>query len=573
MDRTIFPNVDINEQEILNYIKENDGPNSGLNGKYLDGRSLSDFVTIYEYDTILDKLYNETPVVIGRGIITYPNADLDTATGLIFTATLPEHHLHNPVFAGDWELSTSVGFEPGFIVASTYNDALNSNSWQPSGLDNNQNYYVRMRYRAFNHIGHWSFPVNFKVGTISYIVNPAITIEGYPVDVPTGPIIGTSNYEIYGIIGNHESTDWIIEDINNSIVWSSTGDTINLVEINIPIGVLDVNTDYIIKVRHNSDRYSSNFSYINFRTKQNTYNRIFMYGPSLSNGLRLMRSTQLADGTVLISGGITNDYNSLVSDKTHILDINANIITESDTMTYTRYGHGQSLLLDGNVFVSGGTDINNNILNSCEIYYNGNKQWNLISNLPNGIMNHAQVTLKDGTIMIIGGKSNIESATSNVQVYTPVSQQYGTWSTGPKLNIPRTVHTASVLPDGKVLVCGGLGVAGIALNSCELLDPEAAVQKWILVQDMPNDRVAHNQSTLANGNVLITGGVNSSGYYHTSNLIYNTNTNNGLGSWTTLNGLNTPRKNHSQSTLKTGRVIIIAGFNGSTNLNSTEIFY
>jgi hypothetical protein len=57
---------------------------------------------------------------------------------------------------------------------------------------------------------------------------------------------------------------------------------------------------------------------------------------------------------------------------------------------------------------------------------------------------------------------------SSAQLYDPAT---GIWSSTGSLGIPRYYHTATLLPNGKVLVTGGEGIGFIVLSSAELYDP------------------------------------------------------------------------------------------------------
>ena len=56
---------------------------------------------------------------------------------------------------------------------------------------------------------------------------------------------------------------------------------------------------------------------------------------------------------------------------------------------------------------------------------------------------------------------------TSAELYDPA---IGTWSATGSLNTGRVYHTATLLPDGKVLVAGGLDNSG-CLTSAELYDP------------------------------------------------------------------------------------------------------
>ncbi len=85
------------------------------------------------------------------------------------------------------------------------------------------------------------------------------------------------------------------------------------------------------------------------------------------------------------------------------------------------------------------------------------------------------------------------------------------WSYTGSLNTPRERHTATLLPDGKVLVAGGSSGAE-SLDSAELYDP--ATGKWNATGRLNGPRDAHTAMLLEDGKVLILGGQNA---YHREN--------------------------------------------------------
>src|SRR6478672_2596973 len=78
-------------------------------------------------------------------------------------------------------------------------------------------------------------------------------------------------------------------------------------------------------------------------------------------------------------------------------------------------------------------------------------------------------------------------------------------NTGP-LNLARNSHTATLLPNGQVLVAGGILNTGGTTNSVELYDPATGTCK--LTGPMILPRRNHTATLLLNGKVLVTGGVN-----------------------------------------------------------------
>src|SRR5260370_37465548 len=79
---------------------------------------------------------------------------------------------------------------------------------------------------------------------------------------------------------------------------------------------------------------------------------------------------------------------------------------------------------------------------------------------------------------------------------TPPSPTPGTWSITGDLNFARNAHTATLLPNGKVLVAGGGGSSG-TLNKAELYEPVTAT--WSLTGDLNFRRSFHTATLLQDG--------------------------------------------------------------------------
>ena len=71
----------------------------------------------------------------------------------------------------------------------------------------------------------------------------------------------------------------------------------------------------------------------------------------------------------------------------------------------------------------------------------------------------------------------------------------------------RSQHTATLLPNGKVLVAGGLDSSSNSLASAELYDPASGT--WTETGDLAFARSQHTATLLPNGKVLVAGGLDS----------------------------------------------------------------
>ena len=107
--------------------------------------------------------------------------------------------------------------------------------------------------------------------------------------------------------------------------------------------------------------------------------------------------------------------------------------------------------------------------------------------------------------MLVAGGRNGNSPSnvlSSAELYDPVT---GTWSGTGSLNTPRYLHTATLLANGKVLVAGGVnGGPRAILNNAELYDP--ATGTWSVTAALNTGRTNHTATLLPNGKVLIVGG-------------------------------------------------------------------
>jgi len=126
----------------------------------------------------------------------------------------------------------------------------------------------------------------------------------------------------------------------------------------------------------------------------------------------------------------------------------------------------------------------------------------------------------------------------------------GTWIQTGDLNFTREHHTATLLPNGKVLVAGGYtGVISSYLTQSELYDP--ATGTWTQTGNLNFKRSGHTATLLPNGKVLVAGGGGSS-----SNLVQSELYNPVTETWTQTGNLNFATVNHTATLLPNGKVLV-----------------
>ena len=185
-------------------------------------------------------------------------------------------------------------------------------------------------------------------------------------------------------------------------------------------------------------------------------------------------------------------------------------------------------------------------------------------------------------ILLIGGFSTnnlIESTIELVEIKFGTNQAVSTLLSGnkSKLKKARIFHTASLLPDGKILIVGGQGQINMsvlgAINSIEIFDPatKTVISSGIA---LGTSRLLHTATTLQNGDILIAGGFtndkpNSFGFGMATSICEIIDTGNlsvkNVGQLANNEGVG----GHSSTLLSNGLVFISGGssdfFNGITS--------
>ena len=169
--------------------------------------------------------------------------------------------------------------------------------------------------------------------------------------------------------------------------------------------------------------------------------------------------------------------------------------------------------------------------------------------------------LPNGKVLVAGGSGTGDSLNSS-ELYDPAT---GAWVATGNLAVGRSYHTATLLPNGKVLVAGGDGGGTNTLSSSELYDP--ATGTWTATGSLTVARFIHTATLLPNGKVLVAGGWRSTGYLNSAEL-YDPAT----GNWTATGSLAVARGDYPATLLPNGKVLVAGGQGNSGNLSSAELY-
>ncbi len=250
----------------------------------------------------------------------------------------------------------------------------------------------------------------------------------------------------------------------------------------------------------------------------------------------LGQSTALADGRYLFTGGLGLDGQPTAA--AAVFDP-ATGTTTNVTMLQPRAGHGASLMPNGKVLITGGFKV---------------------------------FTLTDILAFLQGIQGDTE-------IFDPAAGAFGA---GPAMLEPRALHTSTAMPNGKVLVAGGLTlvpILNIPLVSNTAYSYNPIFNTFGLPIFFTGARLYHSAALLSDGRVLLAGGLSmdlteviSTG--DITKLVISTLSDCQIfkatifgGGFTTASALSQPRAGAGVIGLADGGALIAGGFNLS--LSST----
>ena len=238
-------------------------------------------------------------------------------------------------------------------------------------------------------------------------------------------------------------------------------------------------------------------------------------------------------------------------------------------MAVSRFGGTTTLLANGKVLAAGGRvgASGGPSTATAELFDPISGTWSSAGSMPDARYSHSATLLPDGRVLVAGGftgglTTNAQPVLNSAALYDPATNS---WTPTGSLNVRRAIHMAILLPDGKVLAAGGRTCPSGPPTACdsafvtataELYDP--ATGTWTPTGTMGEPRHTTSVVLLPNGTVLLSGGFPGTGLRTAE--IYNPAT----GTFTPTGSLNFGRSRQGTVLLPNGQVLVTSGFSGRT---------
>ncbi|HUI11540.1 MAG TPA: kelch repeat-containing protein [Bacteroidota bacterium] len=226
-------------------------------------------------------------------------------------------------------------------------------------------------------------------------------------------------------------------------------------------------------------------------------------------------------------------------------------------MSEPRASHTATALQDGRVLIAGGFHRarggeDETYSATAEIYDPRTGRFSLTGEMSYQRGGHTATLLPNGVVLIAGGW-NLMGALSSAELYDPSS---GTFTTIGSMTMRRGGCTATLLNDGRVLIAGGSSRDVTA--SAELFDPVRKTFASTGAMTVP--RYSHAATLIRDGLVLITGGLTRREAVLESAEIFDP----AVETFTAVGDMAAPRAKHGCVQLARGDIVVVGGTDGTS---------
>jgi N-acetylneuraminic acid mutarotase len=242
---------------------------------------------------------------------------------------------------------------------------------------------------------------------------------------------------------------------------------------------------------------------------------------TLAAPMQIARSSQTAtllpNGQVLVVGGLEMPGCCIQGTRTaELYDPTTNTWTSTPPPPELQEAETATLLRNGDVLVTGtfGPYDDFQAVAGAALYDPSTNTWTTAAAPTLKRLSGTATLLPEGDVLLVGGidygenwASEYKGTLSSSEIYDPATD---TWTTGASMLHSRWGQTATLMPSGEVLVAGGATETGAAsteapgFSSAELFDPET--DSWTAAASMIVGRRSHTATLLPDGDLLVTGG-------------------------------------------------------------------
>ena len=248
----------------------------------------------------------------------------------------------------------------------------------------------------------------------------------------------------------------------------------------------------------------------------------------------------------------------------------AESFTATASLHTARAEHAAVLLADGRVLVSGGIGDDGRAITAAEIFDPRRRSWAAAAANRLARFGHAAVLLADGRVLVVGGAAALDRCSPNAtaEIYDPVADAWQP-AADPPFVAGRGTHAAAV-DRGRILAIGSDGCGSTAVGAAIF---DLAANRWTVTEPAATDAIRAETdaaslrdgaaaSRLRESTFLVSGGVDASGTIAIAADLVDT----AARSTTAAGVLTVGRSGHTATRLRNGTVLVAGGrtFAGAT---------